>query len=189
MLRINYEEVSLDTAIKNNEIYIGWKGDDAESLINNGDYSWGRVTKSLETNEWFRQQTNYYKGKAIAATTKFLNFKKGDYIVIPKPGEYAIAEVLDDRPFLSTAVSNTFARKVRFLLNKEKKILTSRAVTFAKLTTTMGQLGTLCLIGDETYKKAIDELLSHGVKDILPSHWYRLHLSLRRMTLRAFGSL
>jgi hypothetical protein len=161
--------VSLDTAIKNNEAYIGWSDEgegDAELLIKGKDYSRERVATYLDTFEWFREKNNHYKGKSKAALSNFLLFKKGDYLIIPKPGEYAVAEVLDDLPFLSTAVPNTFARKVKFLLNKDRNLTTSRTVTYAKLTTTMGQQWVLCWIGDETHKKAIDELLSHGVKDI-----------------------
>jgi hypothetical protein len=98
---------------------------------------------------------------------KFLNFQKGDYIVTPKPYEYAVAEVQDDRPFLSNSVPDTLARHVRFLPNRDKQLTTPRDVTYAKLTTTMGHKGTLCWIGDETHKQAIDELLSLGVKDII----------------------
>jgi len=47
MLRIDFENVSLDTAIKNNEVYIGWVGEDAQSLVDGGDYSWERVSRSL----------------------------------------------------------------------------------------------------------------------------------------------
>ena len=171
MLRINLDDVSLDTAIKNNEVYIGWSGEvegSAESLINGKDFSRERVLGYLDTLNWFREKNSYYKGKSKAALSNFLSFKKGDYLVIPKrgAGEYAVAEVVDDLPFISTAVPNIFARKVRFLSNKDHKLTTSRAVTYAKLTTTMGQQWVLCWIGDETHKKAIDELLSHGVKDI-----------------------
>lgn len=168
MLRINFDGVSLDTAIKNNEAYIGWVCEDADSLINGKEFSRERVSKSLETAEWFQTQNNYYKGKAIAAVSNFLSFKKGDYLVIPKSYEYAVAEVIDDLPFISTTEPDKrmFARKLRFLLNKDKKLLTPRYITYAKLTTTMGQRRTLCWIGDEKHKKAIDELLSHGVKTI-----------------------
>lgn len=165
MLRIDFENLSLDTAIANSEIYIGWCADDAASLIAGGDYSWERISQSLNTIDWFQGQSTYYKGKAIASVMKFLTFERGDCVVIPKSGEYAVAEVLDDLPYLSTKTS-TFARKVRFLANKDNKLTTSRTVTYAKLTTTMGYKGTLCWIGDEIHKREIDELLQKGVKDI-----------------------